>query len=362
MSADCTDRPAGAPRVLVVRLSAIGDIVMASPLASALRRRYPSARISWLVEEGLEGLVATHPEVDDLLVWPRRRWSNLKNTSRRQWLGEVMAFVRTLRRAQFDLAIDAQGLLKSGLWVRLSGATERVALNPREGSGLWMHRKVQSPLDDPRMSSEYLDLAAALELPTDGFQPVLVTTPTDRLSARRLLESKGVEGDYVAVAPFTTRPQKHWPMSHWKRLFQLFEHALGWPVVVLGGPADRPHASRLVEGHAQAVHACGDLSLRESAAVIEGARLLTGVDTGLTHMAAAFDTPAVALFGSTRPYLNSSSPATHVIYHDLFCAPCRRNPTCAGRFDCLTGISPEEVLAHAQRLLAAGALQRCWMP
>ena len=95
-------------------------------------------------------------------------------------------------------------------------------------------------------------------------------------------------------------------------------------------------------------------SLRQAAALIERAKLLIGVDTGLTHMGIAFDRPTLCLFGSTCPYLDTTHDNAQVIYHRLSCSPCKRRPTCDGRFDCMQAISVDEVLQQAARLQAMG--------
>ena len=107
--------------ILIIRLSAIGDVVMASPLIRALRARYPQARIVWLAQPEVRDLLSAHPELDEVIVWPRGEWRRLWRERRYlTWWREVRGFVRRLRALRPDLAIDLQGLLKSGLWARSS--------------------------------------------------------------------------------------------------------------------------------------------------------------------------------------------------------------------------------------------------
>ncbi|MGM0677491.1 MAG: glycosyltransferase family 9 protein, partial [Pseudomonadota bacterium] len=156
----------------------------------------------------------------------------------------------------------------------------------------------------------------------------------------------------LVACPFTTRPQKHWVESAWGRLAVRLQEQFGTRLVLLGGPGDREAAERIAAQAGDAVdNRVGETSLTEAAAVISRAHLLVGVDTGLTHMGPAFNVPTVALFGSTCPYLDTGRDNTVVIYHDLPCAPCKRNPTCQGRFDCMTGITVDEVLGKVDALL-----------
>ena len=340
-------------RILIVRASAIGDIVFASPLANALRRTYPRAHIAWLVERGLEDLLVADPSIDSLIAWPRSEWRQLWHARRYAALfASVHALRAQLRAQRFDLALDLQGLLKSGALTWMSGAARRVGLNSREGSGLLMSEVVAGHGRIERISSEYLHLAQALHLQDGDFIPGLHVPPDARDSARAMLTSHGLAcGAYVAIAPFTTRAQKHWFDDAWRELAQRIEQELRLPVVMLGSPADRARAQALRSGVRGIADLVGSTRLGEAMAVIEGARLVIGVDTGLTHMGIGFRRPTVALFGSTRPYLDTCRENAQVIWLGLDCAPCRRRPTCGGAFTCMRQISPQAVLERARQVL-----------
>ncbi|EHQ51350.1 lipopolysaccharide heptosyltransferase II [Ectothiorhodospira sp. PHS-1] len=338
--------------LLIIRLSAIGDVVMASPLPAVFRAAWPDVRITWLVEPQVAGLVSRHPQVDRVVVWPKAQWRSLFRRLRWIRLGrEVVRFVRELRAEPYDMAVDLQGLLKSGLLTRLSGARERVGLGSREGSGVFMTQVVPRGGDPRRIGSEYRYLAQALGLEPGAFFMQVGLRPEDEAVGCQVAEAQDARG-YVVGCPFTTRPQKHWVEAAWAELARRIHQERGQPMVLLGGPDDRAVADRIQAMAGAAVdNRVGQTSLTQAAAVIRRAGLLVGVDTGLTHMGPAFDVPTVALFGSTCPYLDTGRDNTVVIYHDLPCAPCRRNPTCDGRFDCLTGISVDEVMTEVERLL-----------
>ncbi len=339
-------------KVLLIRLSAIGDLVFAAPVARALRRRHPAAHIAWLTEPAGQPLLAAHPDVDEVIVWPRGEWARLWRERRWRALARAVAgFRRELRGRGFDLAVDLQGLLKSGLWAWLSGAPERIGLGSREGSARFMTRVLPKGGDVRQIGSEYRYLAERLGWDTSDFAPLAPVDPASAARAGRLLAAHGLTPRrYAVFCPFTTRPQKHWFDAHWRALAAALAQR-GLAVAVLGGPGDRAAARALCEGSGL-IDLTGRTTLPEAAALIRDSALLVGVDTGLTHMGTAWRRPTVCLFGSTRPYLTTPSPRTHVIYHDLPCAPCRRHPTCGGRFDCLRGITPDEVLAAAIPLLA----------
>jgi heptosyltransferase-1 len=337
--------------ILIIRLSAIGDVVMASPLPAILRARWPQVRITWLVEPQAASLVARHPGVDRVVVWPKAQWRSWLRGGRWIRLGrDVARLRRELRSERHDLALDLQGLLKSGVFAWLSGARERVGLGSREGSQRLMTRVVPRGGDIRRIGSEYRHLAEALGLDVGDFWMQVGLSNEDRQVASAL--ARVHPQGYLVACPFTTRPQKHWVEPAWGLLAVRLQEQFGMRLVLLGGPGDREAAERIAAQAGDAVdNRVGETSLTEAAAVISRARLLVGVDTGLTHMGPAFNVPTVALFGSTCPYLETGRDNTVVIYHDLPCAPCKRNPTCEGRFDCLTGITVDEVLTQVDRLL-----------
>jgi heptosyltransferase-1 len=178
----------------------------------------------------------------------------------------------------------------------------------------------------------------------------LVLGEASRAAARSLRETAGLGGPYAVIAPFTTRPQKHWFEARWRELAARLQAELGLAVAMLGGPGDRAAAERIAAGGT--IHDfAGRAPLAVSAALIREARLLVGVDTGLTHMGIALEVPTVALFGATRPYLDPATPRAKVLYHPLECSPCRRRPTCGGAFTCMTLHRVDEVLATARGLL-----------
>ncbi|UCG37760.1 MAG: glycosyltransferase family 9 protein [bacterium] len=346
-------REPGAPdRILIVRLSSIGDVVVASPLIGAFRRTWPRARISWLVEEASRPVLEHNAELHELIVWPRQHWRRLLRGGRLITLArEWVAFLRHLREQRFDLAVDAQGLLKSGLWAFLSGAPERVGIGSREGSRILMTRVIQRSGNSDRVSSQYLLLAEALGLNVGDFPMEVAVGPDAEQFAARLAAS--LPSAYVALCPFTTRPQKHWIEDHWRELSIRIADEHGLSVILLGGPGDRASGDRILsgDGDARMVNMAGRTTIQEAAAIIERAALVIGVDTGLTHMGFALGVPTVALFGATRPYLTAGLAPGTVIYHPMECSPCRRTPTCDGEFPCMGSITVEEVLAASDPFL-----------
>ncbi len=341
-------------RILIIRSSAIGDVVFASPFAAALRRSHPDAYIAWLAEPGVDALLRGDPALDAVLTWPKAEWQALWRERRHLALWRaVRAFRAELRARRFDTVYDLQGLAKSGFLAWLTGARRRVGLGSKEGSALLMDEVVDRGGDKSLIGSEYRHLARHLGLDLGEFLPRLHVDPAaEQRVLAQLAEAGLAPGRYAVFAPFTTRPQKHWQASAWRALAPLLIERTGLVPVLLGGPADGPAAADIAAADPRIVNLVGRTKLPEAVAAIRHAALLVGVDTGLTHMGAAFATPTVALFGSTCPYQDNGRPNGRVIWLAKPCSPCRRHPTCGGSFHCLGDITPQRVLAEVQAALA----------
>ncbi len=341
------------PRILLVRLSAIGDIVFASPLIAAFRRAHPKAHIAWLAQPECRTLLEHHPDLDEVIVWPVGDWKTLWRERRWRALGrEIRNFRLRLRERGFSLAVDLQGLLKSGLLTRLSSAPERIGLGSREGSQWLMTRTIPRGGDPRRIGSEYLYLAETLGLPAGDFGMEVRYGPREARFATSVADREGLASGYAVVCPFTTRPQKHWFEDRWSALADRIRMELDLPVVMLGGPADRDAAGRIRAAAAtDVIDLVGKTSLLEAAAMIHRCSLLVAVDTGLGHMGIAFARPSLLLFGSTCPYTDTTRTDARVLYHPLPCSPCKRRPTCNGDFTCMRLIETSEVFDAARALL-----------
>ena len=332
-------------RVLIIRLSAIGDVVFASPLVAACKKRYPEAEIEWLAEGVVRPLLNELPGLNKVILWPRQEWQDLwREKHLFALLSAVMAFRRKLRDRNYDLVIDAQGLVKSAFLAWLTGSRQRIGFKSKEPNGMFLTDRFEKSIT-PRISSEYLALADTLGWDTSSFEMVLGLSASDEGRATDVMP----EGPYIVVAPFTTRPQKHWTHAHWRALIGRLSDA-GYKVACLGGPGDREEAATLLEG-LPVMNWVGTYPLGVSAGLVKRAAAVIGVDTGLTHMGIAAGIPTVALFGSTCPYRETGRDNVRVIYHGLECAPCKRSPTCAGRFDCMVGITADEALGAFNELV-----------
>lgn len=348
-------------RILIIRLSAIGDVIMASGVLPVLRATWPQARIDWLVEPVEAELLQGHPDIDTVLPLPLKPWRKaLKARRYGEVWREFRAARRRLRATRYDLVVDLQGLLKSAVWARLARADRRLGLDPKEHSGiLYSDRAHATHPDRKRIGQDYEEALAHLGLDVSGYQLSLPRAPDAVPAVEAFLAQHDLTtGKFVALCPYTTRPQKHWFDDHWARLAELIHERLGLPSVILIGPSNGPDADTLrARTPDLPVHVAHDLrlSLRAKIEIMARARAAVGVDTGLTHLAAALHTPIVALFGSTFPYADTRGAPSRILYDALPCSPCRRKPTCGGAFTCLREITPTRVCQALDELLTADA-------
>ncbi len=338
--------PSHVRKILLVRLSARGDLVFASPLARALRRRFPDAHISWLAEESAADVISNNPHIDEVIVWQRGAWRRLLRERRFRALGKaVKEFIGDLRSRRFDVAIDTQGLLRSGVLTFLSGAGRRIGLGSKEGSKIFMTEVVPRGGNSREIGSEYRFLAQELGLPADDFPIAIPRSEKEHAFVAEVIASEGLEDGFVIACPFTTRHYKHWFEDRWSELLTRISTVLDLPVVLLGGPEDRSAAERILAGvgAGRVIDLVGRTKLGEASAMVAHGKLLIGVDTGLSHMAHGYGRPTVLIFGSNTPYLDPPLPTSSILWAGLACAPCRGRLTCGGAIDCMVAITVEEV-------------------
>lgn len=283
-------------RILIVKTSSLGDIVHALPVATDLRRAYPGVLIDWCVEENFAALPRLHPAVDRVIPVAIRRWR--KQLTRTATWKEIAHFRRELRLESYDAVIDLQGLLKSA--VICSQAKGPVigyaAESAREPiAARFYDADFAIPTKIHAVQRNRWLTAAALELPMDETLDYGISTPA--LQADWLPATP-----YVVMLSASSRDDKLWPENHWLTLGTLLHEQGVRAVLPAGSPAERERAARLALAIPGAI-AAPPLDLDDLARLLVGSVGTIGVDTGLTHLAAALGRPTVALYTATEPGL-----------------------------------------------------------
>jgi lipopolysaccharide heptosyltransferase I len=292
------------PRLLVVRLGSLGDIVHALPAVAALRDTFPQARIDWLVEGRWAELLELNPDLSNVFAVDTRAWRRAP-LSLATWRS-IAALRRRLREANYETAIDFQGLYKSAVLARMSGAKRRIGfakgVAKETGVGRFYTESVR-----PRGGVHVIEMNRALARAAGaGETPIrfaLPTTPEDEAQVEEMLRAHHVV-EFVVLNPGGGWGSKCWPVERYAALHNALARQLGWRTVLNAGPGEE----KLVrEFEAQArvakpVHLT--LTLRQLAALVKRAKVLVSGDTGPLHLAAALGTPVVGLYGPTDPARN----------------------------------------------------------
>lgn len=330
-------------RILIVRLSAIGDVVHSLPILCALRKQFPSARLGWVVEGRTADLLRGHAALDELIVAPRG-WVK----SPRQ----VLALRRRLRESRFDVSIDVQGLSKSGLAAWLSGAPRRIGLAGPDGRELsqWFNNDLVS-VSATHVIDRNLELLGPLGVDTSEVRFDLPRHPTDDALVDIIIDDLALEGGYAVITPGAGWPSKLWPVDRFAAVARHLgeEHGLA-SVVVWAGEQERDWAAQIVddaEGHARLAP---PTSLTQLAALVRRARLFLGSDTGPLHIAAAVGTRCVGLFGPMPAERNGPYGAGHIAVQRKRIRGSSRERRNAGP-ESMAAITVEEVCCACDQLV-----------
>jgi heptosyltransferase I len=334
-------------RILLIKPSSLGDIVHAFPVVSALKAQWPGAHLTWVVKRQWAELVERAEGVDR--VWP------VEGT-----VGSWFEQARRLRAERFDLAVDLQGLFRSGVLAGLSGAPIRIGFaNGREGSPWFYTRRVEVPTVELHAVDRYLLVAAALGVRVQGLpQFRFKILDADMAPVRELFRSKEVSLDqpWIAMNVSARWPTKRWfPGSFAAVLDRLHQKGLG-PVVVIGSAEDRQDAEQLrTLTNSPFIDLTGTVPLGSLPALLSKAAAMITNDSGPMHIAAALGVPVAAIFGPTSAVRTGPYGAGHlVLTGSVPCRPCfsrvcRHTP----EMECLHLVTPDDVVEAAQRLVAA---------
>lgn len=351
-------------RILLVRLRQIGDVAFTTPAIHALRRRFPDAHLTYIVEPAAAPIVIRNPHLNQVIVAPRAR--GLRG------LIDDLALGTRLRAGRYDLAIDFHGGPRASLLTWLSGAPQRIGYEIA-GRG-WMYtRRIARPRElRPRHSVEnQWDLiaplgVARLDRSTDPME-MPVDADAETAVADRLSRADVAGRDPLVVIHVSAgNPFRRWPAAHFVDLVtSLASGDALRRVIVTSGPSERDAAGRVIAeararlgaDAARRVPACGEFSLAELRALLDRASLYIGGDSGPLHVAATTGVPIVGLYGPTLPVRSSPWRAETCITEsvdagDLPCRPCDQRVCAPGDFRCLTSITPRLVVEAAERALA----------
>ena len=335
-------------KFLIVKLSSLGDVVYALPFLRTLRAGYPDAYIAWMVEERYRELLNGNPDLDEVIPVRLKHW-------RKHWNGktlrEISATRRLLKKRGFDWTFDLQGLIKTGILARLTGAPNRAAFhrnNCREKINTWFNNR-QSEYVAP--GGHVVDLyLSQLSVLGNTFQPkqefpLIVSAEAERKAEIFMKENPDLTARPIAaINPGAGFPTKLWSLERFAQLADRMTGELGFSILLTWGPGEEKMVKQIADTMRQRYWMAPPTTISESIALYKQLTLFVGCDSGPLHLCAALGVPTVSVWGPTHPARNGAYGAGHqAVYHELPCSFCWKRKCPVGTHECMDRVTGEDV-------------------
>src|SRR4030043_210588 len=333
-------------KILVVKPSSLGDVVHSLPFLNALKERFPRAEIHWVIAKGFEDLLTGHPMVKRIWVINKDMWKKLSQI--RSSFQEIRILLRELRKERYDIVIDLQGLLRSGVITRATGSPVRIGFEEaREGSRFFYTSKIEGGKDIHAVD-RYLKIAAFLGCDiTEVCFPLPLYDKPSAFSLQPSACGLPLSDDYAVIVPGARWKTKRWSPEKFGELASL----LPIKTVIVGGRGDKSIAKEILSSScSKSISLVGRTDLKSLIEIIRGARFIVSNDSGPMHIAAALGIPVFAIFGPTDPVRTGPYGRGHtVIREEVSCSPCFRRA--CNDMKCMESLSVEKVYEIIKRKL-----------
>lgn len=369
-------RKQGFARILLIKPSAVGDVIHALPVLAKLRKRYPAARIDWMLTPENAQLVGRHPAISNVVLFERRAYGR----PWRDWSSSLdfVRMISNLREANYDLVIDLHGQFRSAFFTLATGAQTRIGFDrprrrvrhagralpeeafhhawqgARELSWIAYTHRIGIPTLDAHAIDRYLWLGELLDLPTGPPETNLPIAPEARERVDQLLKSEGVgEKPIALLSPGTIWETKRWLSENFAAVGRHFAE-MDWAVILTGAGKDVRACQEVAAQCPQAINLCARTNLSDLAALTQRASICITNDSGPMHLAAALGTPLVAIFGPTDPlWVGPYGRADSVVRAGVPCSPCylRHLRQCRHNHACMHEVTAEMVIERAEETL-----------
>ena len=287
--------------ILITKPSSLGDIVLALPALRALRMSFPEAKISWLIRPEFAQLIENHPHLDEIVTFDRKLLG-------KAWFhpgafGALLSLIRKLRRSNFDVIFDFQGLFRTASLAWLSGCKTRLGMaNAREFATIFYTHKIPQDIENIHMVDYYLKIIQAAGASEFGVEFVFPPNPDAEDSVDRLLASHGIKENYAVLISGSAHQDKCWPPERFAQLADKISSQYNLSIVATGSASESGIVEKLQEkAKVPIANLAGQTSLSELVALLKRAKLAVSNDTGPGHIAAASGIPLVLMFGRTNP-------------------------------------------------------------
>lgn len=342
-------------KILVIKPSSLGDVIHALPFLNAVKESFPTAEIDWVISKSLKGLLEDNPLINKLIVLNKDSWKNIKKLPKT--LAEIAQLKRHLKMKHYNFVVDLQGLLRSGLIAFSTPATQKIGFaDSREGSTIFYDKKIMTD-KSLHAVDKCLEAARAVGANLKKVKFPLYVGDKEKNRVRELL---GDTDEYIVIVPSARWASKRWPAENFAALIK----KASFPCVIAGTKEDRKISEEIIDllnkdGKKRnwkniIIDLCGKTDLKELTALLAGAEAVVSNDSGPMHIAAALNTPVVAIFGptdplKTGPYGWQTNKKLSVIRTTVPCGPCR-NKNCDDLI-CMEKISANEVIKALKKYL-----------
>ncbi|MGA2516667.1 MAG: glycosyltransferase family 9 protein [Thermodesulfobacteriota bacterium] len=346
-------------KILVLRLSAVGDVIRTLPAVKALKEHRPSSFITWIVEEPSRALLESQPEVDEVILFPRKRWTRGIKSPKGIWgtFGEMRGFVKDLRRRKFDVALDFHGILKSGVLSFLSGSPKRIGYDRRstkEGNFLYSNVKVNLPGERISRFERNLALLKGIGLELKKLKYRLHIPPEDREYVEDFFKGSSalLIKPLIAIHPGTSQKAffKRWMPDQYAQLADRLVRELNASVLFTWGDKELGWVEGIRKQMKEpSLLAPKTESLTQLGELYRNCDLYIGGDTGPMHIASLMGIPVVVIYGPTDPIENEPFGNHIKVRKEVGCNPCHEY-SCK-KLDCIRAVSANEVFKATKEIL-----------
>ncbi len=340
-------------KLLVVKLSSLGDVVHTFAFVNHLKKERPDISVDWVVNDMYAGLVKCNSGVGRVWHFKRGTWGKQWNSP--STFSEITSLLSWIRKEKYDVCLDMQGLLRSGLLTFFSGAGKKAGFaNAREGSKYLYDTRIDAG-EKPHAADILLRSLEIFNVTPPEKPDFRFTIPEKaESSVKKLMAELGISGPYMVFHTGARWDTKMWSVSHWSVLAKAVANKSKMPLVFTGSAADAAVINAIIAGQGRMFNLAGGLGLVESAALLKNCALMVTVDSGPMHIAAAFDRPIVAIFGPTSPAKTgpvTQGPADIIQQGHIGCVPCF-DRKCKRNYECMEKISPDMVEFRVMRILS----------
>ena len=333
-------------KILIIKLSSLGDVVHTLPVSRTLRQEYPKAYIAWIIEERYQELLYKNPDIDEVIPIRTKTWRN--NWNRKTFV-EILQVIKNIRSRKFDVVFDFHGLIKSGLITLLSGAQMKVGFHKKNCkekiSSIFTNKKAPYIGSGIHVVDMYLTLIkTSLSIKKESKEFPLPKNQGKKIEVFFQNQPELTAKPIIGINPGAGFESKLWELERFAQLADRITTEMGCSILLTWGPGEKHKAQQIARSMKQKSWVAPATSIQESISLYKHLKLLVSCDSGPLHLCAALGVPTVSLFGPTDPMRNGAYGMNHdTVYKVLSCSFCWKRKCPLGTQECMQQLTVDEV-------------------